>query len=377
MAGIYIHVPWCRKACIYCDFHFSVSTRNKHELLECMKTEIELQQDYLGSESIETIYFGGGTPSILTPREIHALLEKIQSFYKIDQRPEISIEINPDDITTDYLKELKTLGINRLSIGIQSFSDYWLNWMNRRHDARQALQSIELSILAGFANISIDMIYGLPGYGTDEWASHLEKAFKSGIQHLSAYHLTLEDKTIYARQVKRGLLEMPDEPAGLEQFELLMDMAEKKGFEHYEISNFCTPGFYSRHNTSYWFLKPYLGIGPSANSFNGRSRQWNIRNNTGYINSIKKGVIPFGSEELDKAKKYNELILTSLRTMWGIDPSIIEKEFGAWLYEYFNREADILVGGGKLERWQNRLRLSKKGKFFADGIIAQLFHPRS
>jgi oxygen-independent coproporphyrinogen III oxidase len=377
MAGIYIHIPWCRKVCIYCDFHFSVSMRHKDDLLECMKMEIELQQGYLNNEPIGTVYFGGGTPSVLSADELYTLLEQIKSFFNIAENPEISIEVNPDDLTSGYLKDLKTIGINRLSIGIQSFSDKWLNWMNRRHDARQALQSIELSRQAGFTNISIDLIYGIPGYGTDEWVDNLKIAFNSGIQHLSAYHLTLENKTVYANRVKKGMVEMPDESTGLKQFELLMDSAEKEGFEHYEISNFCIPGFYSRHNTSYWFVKPYLGIGPSANSFNGSSRQWNIRSNSGYINSLKNGLIPFDFEELDNLKKYNEYILTSLRTMWGVEPGKIEKDFESWLYEYFLSEANVLVGEGKLEEWQNRIRLTRKGKFFADGIIAQLFHPES
>jgi oxygen-independent coproporphyrinogen III oxidase len=373
MAGIYLHIPWCRKVCIYCDFHFSVSMGNKNELLGCMIGELELQKDYLGKESIETIYFGGGTPSVLSIKEIDSVIQKINSLFNIAKNAEISLEANPDDLSMVYLKDLNKLGINRLSIGIQSFSDEDLKWMNRRHDSKQAFECIENSRQAGFENISIDLIYGLPYMGIRTWANNLDIAFKSKVQHLSAYHLTLENKTVYAHKIKKGQMKEPDETRGLEQFEFLVDTAEREGFEHYEISNFCLPGFYSRHNTAYWSLKPYLGIGPSANSYNGNTRQWNIRSNSGYIKNIKEGIIPFELEDLDVNRKYNEYILTSLRTMWGIDTLKIERDHGSVFLEYFLSEAALFLDEGKLERCRNRVRLSRSGKFFADGIISQLF----
>jgi len=373
MAGIYIHVPWCRKVCIYCDFHFSVSMRNKDGLLECMVNEIELQKDYLGDATIESVYFGGGTPSVLNPAELHTILDKIRSRFNVSVNAEISLEANPDDMSLSYLRELNNLGINRLSIGVQSFFDDDLVWMNRRHNRKQSVQSVEKSRKAGFNNISIDLIYGIPGMKPEKWKENLNIAFKTQISHLSAYHLTLENKTVYFHKVSKGLMEEPDETAGLQQFEILMDNAEKEGFLHYEISNFCLPGRFSVHNTSYWLQKPYLGIGPSANSFNGSSRQWNIRNNSLYIKNIKEGIIPCESEDLDLYKRYNEYVLTSLRTMWGTDKQVIKKSFGNGLSEYFNRESLIFLDQGKLEQSGSRIMLGRSGKFFADGIISQLF----
>jgi oxygen-independent coproporphyrinogen III oxidase len=373
MAGIYIHVPWCRKVCVYCDFHFSVSMRNKSRLIECMLDEIELQRDYLNEATIESVYFGGGTPSVLNPDELHAILDKICSRFNLSANAEISLEANPDDLSLTYLRDLNDLGINRLSIGVQSFFDDDLAWMNRRHNRDQSVNSVEISKKAGFDNISIDLIYGIPGMKPAKWKENLIIAFNNQINHLSAYHLTLEKKTVYFHKVSKGVMEEPDETAGLQQYEILMDIAEREGFLHYEISNFCLPGRFSVHNTSYWLQKHYLGIGPSANSFNGRSRQWNIRNNSLYINKIEDGIIPCESEDLDLIKRYNEYVLTSLRTMWGTDRKVIKNNFGDELSEYFNRESRIFIDQGKIEQSGSRVMLGRSGKFIADGIISQLF----
>jgi oxygen-independent coproporphyrinogen III oxidase len=348
--------------------------RNKEELINCMIREIGMQKDYLGPEMIDTIYFGGGTPSVLTPEEIKSIIDRVNSVFITSGSPEVSIEVNPDDLSLSYLRELNRAGINRLSIGIQSFYDQDLEWMNRRHNGKQAFKCIEESQKAGFDNISIDLIYGLPDMDIEKWKGNLKIAFSLNIQHLSAYHLTLENKTVYAHKIKKGLMKGPDETGGLVQFETLMDMACEKGFVHYEISNFCRPGFYSSHNTSYWLRKPYLGIGPSANSFDGNSRQWNIKSNSGYIKSINAGIIPFEKELLDIKTKYNEYILTSLRTKWGIDLPFLENEYGGLYYDHFMNEATRFLEKGKLERSGNKIRLSRKGKFFADGIMSQLFY---
>ena len=373
MAGIYIHVPWCRKVCIYCDFHFSVSVRNKDALLECLLKELEIQKDYLGGEDIESVYFGGGTPSVLSYEEVNRMLSRIKALFNVVENAEITLEANPDDLSTQYLEQLGKAGINRLSIGVQSFHDDDLKWMNRRHDGNMSKQSVENSIKAGFKNISIDLIYGLPGMDAKKWHRNLITALSSGIQHISAYHMTLENKTVYASRVKRGILKKPDEAAGLKQYEMLINMAVDRGFMHYEISNFCLPGYISHHNTSYWLGKPYLGIGPSANSFNRESRQWNIRNNSKYIEEINRGDIPFSFEKLSLNDRYNEYVLTSLRTVWGADIKSIARNFGQLFRNHFEKEAGRLVSEGKLEINNNTYTISQSGKFFADGIISDLF----
>ena len=374
MAGIYVHIPWCRKVCIYCDFHFTVSTRNKLELLDCMLKELILQNKFLGNEIIDTIYFGGGTPSVLNPEELSKILGNIYSVYNVSKNVEITLEANPDDLSMIYLRDIRALGINRLSIGIQSFFDDDLEWMNRRHNKNQSIKCIEDSKKSGFNNINIDLIYGLPGLSPiKKWYKNLNIAFENEIQHLSAYHLTVEPRTVYAHRIKKGVMEEPDENEGIKHFTMLMDRADKEGFIHYEISNFCLPGFISQHNTSYWLQKPYLGIGPSANSFNGNVRQWNLRNNTLYIKNINENIIPCNFEKLGIKEKYNEYILTSLRTMWGIDVNFIDKNFGREFSDLFIKEAKKFIRDGKLEKAGKNLKLTTNGKLFADGIISQLF----
>ncbi len=374
MAGIYIHVPWCRKVCFYCDFHFSLSMRNKAEMLECMMKEIELRKEFLKNEIVNSVYFGGGTPSVLEPEEIGILINKLYSIFNISHNAEITIEANPDDLSLSYLKDLKKQAINRLSIGIQSFFDDDLIWMNRRHDRIQAIQSIENSKIAGFDNINIDLIYGIPGLTMKKWYENIKLAFNNNIQHLSAYHLTIENKTVYFVKEKKGLLKKPDEESGILQFEMIMDMAEQEGFVHYEISNFSLPNYESLHNSSYWLQKPYLGIGPSAHSFNYNSRKWNTRNNSLYIKSIRNGIIPCTSEDLSIKDRYNEYILTSLRTIWGLDINTIEMRFGAIFINYLRNKIAPFIKEGKLEQVDNCIVITRSGKLFTDGIISDLFY---
>ncbi len=350
--------------------------KNKSVMLKSIMREMELQREYLAGENISSVYFGGGTPSVLSGDEVRLLLAKAQSMFSIQEDAEITLEANPDDLSPQYLANLKEAGINRLSIGVQSFFYDDLVWMNRRHSAAAALACIENSFRVGFKDINIDLIYGLPNADTGEWQRNLELFLKTGVCHLSAYNLTLEDKTVYSYKVRKGLMKGPDDNRAAEQYELLMDMTSEAGFVHYEISNFCLPERFSRHNTGYWLQKKYLGIGPSANSYNGTSRQWNVRNNTLYIKNINNGHLHFRKEELDTETRYNEYIMTSLRTMWGVDTVYAERTFGKVCAEYLKAESDRLIKRGLLQKQGSSLVLSRRAKFLADGIIAGLFITR-
>ena len=368
MAGIYIHIPFCKQACSYCNFHFNTSLRRKNELVAALLSETELRKDYLKNETIETIYFGGGTPSLLTSAECQALIENIFTNFNVDPDAEITLETNPDDISNENLAEWKLAGINRLSIGIQSFFDEDLKWMNRAHNADHALASLN-SATKQFNNITIDLIYGTPFLTNDRWKENVKRAVEFNIPHLSCYALTVEPKTPLYKMIEKHKTANVDADKQSEQFMLLMQWTEGAGYEHYEISNFSKPGFRSRHNSSYWQGKKYLGIGPSAHSFNSESRQWNVANNNIYINSIKNGTIPFQIEILTPTQQLNEYIMTSLRTMEGLD-----------LNHTGNAASNKLQAASKkfIERnlmieEQNHLKLTKKGKLFADGLAAELF----
>ncbi len=337
---------------------------------------MELQRNYLLGEKISSIYFGGGTPSLLSGDEVRLLLEKTKSLFSVQEDAEITLEANPDDLSPVYLASLKAAGITRLSIGVQSFFDDDLSWMNRRHNADTALACVENSIRAGFEDINIDLIYGLPGTDTGKWERNLKIFLNTGVFHLSAYNLTLEDKTVYAYKVRKGLMSRPDDNRAADQYELLMDITSEAGFVHYEISNFCLHQRYSKHNTGYWLRKNYLGIGPSANSYNGTSRQWNINNNSLYIKNIENGRLHFNKEELDMETRYNEYIMTSLRTMWGVDADYAERAFGKVCADYLKKESNRLLKSGFLQEKGSRFILSRRGKFLADGIIARLFITR-
>ena len=375
MAGIYVHIPFCRKLCYYCDFHFSVSLKRKDAVVESILKEIELRKNYLGSEKIQTIYLGGGTPSVLNIQEINAIFEKVFRDFVVSEDVEITMEANPDDLKPEYLKVLyEESPVKRLSIGIQSFRDEDLKIMNRRHTAKEAITAVRNSQEAGFDNINIDLIYGIPGLNTEAWKNNLAEAFDLGIQHISAYHLTFEPKTVFWRYVSQGKLKPVNENLSLEQFEWLVRETSNHGFTHYEISNFAREGFYSKHNTNYWKHRKYLGIGPSAHSYNLTSRQWNVANNAKYIEALENNIVPFEKEELDPDTIYNDYLLTSLRTMWGANIIHMRNEIGEKYVTHFLHYSRKFIDNGEMVRTGDTFVLSQKGKFLVDYIISGLMY---
>lgn len=372
MAGIYIHIPFCKQLCFYCDFYKSNSLKEKPQFIKALKHEIELQKNYLEGEKIETIYFGGGTPSVLNGKEINNLLKKLSEIHEITDNPEITLEVNPDDIDMDYVCEIKTTPVNRLSIGIQSFSDEDLLLLNRRHNKRHAINAVKLSQSAGFSNISIDLIYGIPGMSVENWKKNLKQAFEFNVQHISAYFLTFEPGTVIAQLIEKGEITPLEEEENVEQYSVLLEQMVQNHFIPYEISNFCKEDYFSKHNTNYWKQEKYLGLGPSAHSYNGHSRQWNIADNDKYIKSLKRDSLVFEREILDPKRKYNDYILTSLRTMWGVDLKYLEEEFSKEARDYCVSLAKRLLEYGMIDIKNESLILTKQGKFIADNIIAEL-----
>ena len=371
MAGIYIHIPFCKQACHYCNFHFSTSLRFKNELLTALLKETGLQKDYLAGEEIKTIYFGGGTPSLLEIADLRSVIEKIKEEFSVSDNAEITLETNPDDIEDEKLKSWKEIGINRLSIGIQSFFDEDLQWMNRAHNAQQAIGNLQLAIQQ-FNNITVDLIYGHPLLTNEKWKQNVEKVIALNIPHISCYALTVEPKTPLDKLIREKKKENVQQEKQAEQFLLLMQWLEDAGYEHYEISNFSKPGFRSKHNSSYWQGEKYLGLGPSAHSYDGISRQWNISNNNIYIESLSKNEIPFEKETLTDTQKLNEYIMTSLRTIEGLDLNRVSLEFGVRNSEFIAK-AQKFIQLSKLILKDDKLILTKEGKLFADGIAADLF----
>ncbi len=372
MAGIYIHIPFCRQKCYYCDFYKTVNTSLTDKFISSLKSEIVERKDYLEKETVETIYFGGGTPSVLTPVQTEDILNVLAKEFSISETPEITFEANPDDLSKIYLKEIRQTGINRLSIGIQSFQNEILKKMNRRHDKGQAIEAIELAADTGFKNISADLIYGLPGLTIEQWKSNLSQIFQLPVQHLSAYHLTYHEGTAFYTWLKKGTLKELEEPESILQFETLVELAENFGFEQYEISNFAMNKLYSKHNTSYWMGIPYLGLGPSAHSFNGLSRRWNISHVENYISSIEKGNSYFEEEKLSENEKYNEFILTRIRTIWGISSIDLQQRFGSEKRNYFQNIIEKYIKSGLATQENEIYRLTKKGLFISDEIMANL-----
>ena len=373
MAGIYIHIPFCKQACHYCDFHFSTLLQNKFSFLNALKKEITLRKKYLENEMISTIYFGGGTPSLLSKIELMDIFDTLNQHFMIHPEAEITLEANPDDLTELKINELKDTPINRLSIGIQSFYDEDLKLMNRAHSSDEALKAVKLALSNGFENITIDLIYGIPTLTHHNWRNNLQIAFALNIKHISAYCLTVEPKTVLAQQVKIGSVKNVDEQHSSEQFEIMLDAMHSNDFVQYEISNFCKDGAYSKHNSSYWLKEKYLGLGPSAHSFNGSSRQWNISNNALYIQSLDKGELNFEKEELTINQCYNEYILTSLRTIWGIDLDYLERAFGIGYLSFFIEEVQQYIQSGHVLNEEKKIYLSDKGKLIADKISSDLF----
>ena len=372
MGGIYIHIPFCKKACHYCNFHFSTTLHRMPEMMKAIGKEAELRKDYV-TEKVDTIYFGGGTPSLFTHNEVGNMIELFREFFLVDAPAEITLEANPDDISEASLSAWKKAGINRLSIGIQSFFEEDLLWMNRAHTALQSIQSIEMAQAAGFHNISIDLIYGRPGLTNENWKQNIQTTLSLKIPHLSCYALTVEPNTALAKMIATHQSSNVDEDKQALHFSILCQELDAAGYEHYEISNFALPGFRSQHNSSYWQGKPYLGLGPSAHSFNGKSRQWNVSNNRLYLQSIENGQVPFEIEWLTETQQFNEYIMTALRTIEGISLERIKADWGEEKTLALNLAALKYLQNGGLQINDNYLRLTVSGKFLADGIAADLF----
>lgn len=372
MSGIYIHIPFCKQACHYCDFHFSTSMKKKEEMVLALVKEIELRKEESNPEIIETIYFGGGTPSRLQIADLKLQINAIYNNYKVDKNPEITLEANPDDLSEDYLIELFKIGINRLSIGIQSFFEDDLELMNRAHNSVEAKKCLEIATRY-FDNITIDLIYGMPNMTNEKWLQNIETALSFNIPHISSYALTVEPKTALDSFIQKGIIPNLDENLASEHFHLLVEKLEENGFIHYELSNFGKPDYFSKNNSAYWLGKKYIGIGPSAHSYNGLARSWNISNNAMYLKAISENRLPSETEILSKTDQYNEYIMTGLRTIWGVSLERIESEFGKTYLDYLNKQASKFIDDNLLFVENNTLKTTKKGKFLTDGIASDLF----
>lgn len=372
MAGIYIHIPYCKQRCSYCDFHFSTNLNSKSELVEMISKEIALRKDEI-SEPVETVYFGGGTPSLLHRSELDLIFDSIYKNHNIIAHPEITIETNPDDLTGSKIKELRSFPINRFSIGIQSFFDEDLKLMNRAHNSEEAIQSVKIVRDHGFQNITVDLIYGGQSTSDEMWNKNLETAMELGVPHISSYALTVEPKTALDFQIKSNRMKDVDEDKQERHFRMLCEKLSANGFIQYEISNFGKEGFFSRHNSNYWKGKPYLGIGPSAHSFDGKNRSWNVANNSVYIKSLKENKIPNRVETLTDAERFNELVMIGLRTVYGIDLNKVRTDFPEEFYTDLMNEIRPLHQEHLIQQDKNLITLTEKGKFLADGIASRLF----
>ncbi len=374
MSGIYIHIPFCKQACNYCDFHFSTSLKLKSNLIESILVEIDLRHSYLENKNIETIYFGGGTPSLLSEKELFLILEKIYKNYNVSSNAEISLEANPDDLSVEKLKELKRLEINRLSIGLQSFNNEELIWMNRAHTATESEASVKRAQDKGFENISIDLIYGSKFSNLTNWKKTLDKAIALDVKHISSYNLTIEDKTKLGHDFKVKKEIAIDDEKSSELFLEMIDRLEKNNFIQYEISNFGKENYFSNHNSNYWKGIEYIGFGPSAHSFDGVSRQWNISNNSLYIKNVTdKNETYFEKEILSESDQFNEYILTSLRTIWGIDVLVLNTKFNSEILNSFNEKIKTYISSDMIIFNNNKYVLTSNGKLFADKIASELF----
>ena len=376
MSGIYIHIPFCKQACHYCDFHFSTSMKKKEEMVLAIAKEIQMRKSEFENDpefsGVETIYFGGGTPSVLSSEEINFLISEIYKHYKVVKNPEITLEANPDDLSSDRIIELAQSPINRLSIGIQSFFEDDLLMMNRAHNVAEAKKCLELATQY-FDNISLDLIYGIPGMSVEKWKQNIETALSFGISHISSYALTVEPKTALNKLIQTGKIAEPKDEVAQEHFDVLVEMLNANGFIHYELSNFGKENYFSKNNSAYWLGKKYIGIGPSAHSYDGVSRSWNVSNNALYLKSIQKDELPNEIEILSDLDRYNEYIMTGLRTIWGISLDRIEKEFGNYYLEYLHKQAQKFIDDDLLYIEKNILRPTPKGKFLTDGIASDLF----
>ncbi|MFT7330660.1 MAG: oxygen-independent coproporphyrinogen-3 oxidase [Roseivirga sp.] len=371
MAGIYLHIPFCKQACHYCDFHFSTSLKRKSEMIQAIADELMLRKNEI-SETVETIYFGGGTPSLLTIVEIQFLIHTIQQNFEVTELPEITLEANPDDLTEEKILELADSPINRLSIGIQSFFEDDLKFMNRSHSASESKDCLSVAN-RHFENITIDLIYGVPNMSIDKWTENLQIALDFGVNHISSYALTVEPKTALDLFIKSGKFPPLDEQLASDHFDILVEETKKNGLVHYEISNFGKPNYYSKHNTSYWQGKQYLGVGPSAHSFKGKERSWNVSNNAKYIKSIQDKILPREVEILSINDQFNEYVMTGLRTIWGVSLDKVEQEYGETYKIHLINGVEGYERMGLLEINNNIVIATKKGKFLVDGIASELF----
>jgi len=373
MAGIYLHIPFCKRKCHYCNFYSLANLKYKDLFHKTLLKEIALRKDYLNGEEIQSIYFGGGTPSLLSPTEIDEILNQIHKYFSVLPTAEIDLEANPDDLNSKVLKDYYSLGINRLSIGTQSFDNEILTKLNRIHTADQAIQSVKQAQDIGFENISIDLIYGIPGLSPELWKKSIAKAISLDVPHLSAYHLTVEANTALEVLIRKNKYPKPVEEEGILHSQMLIQEMQKHGFEHYEISNFARPGRYSVHNTNYWRQKAYLGLGPSAHSFDLISRQWNIASTKKYIEALNEDKLNFEREEINLIDQYNEFVMLGLRTQWGIDIEELKMKFGQKNVDYFEKQIQKYILQSMLIKQSSVYKLSNKGKQFADGIAGDLF----
>ncbi|MBX9853774.1 MAG: radical SAM family heme chaperone HemW [Cytophagaceae bacterium] len=371
MQGLYIHIPFCSVACHYCDFHFSTNLRTREEMVDMIVREIELRKDYLKNKKLDTIYFGGGTPSLLHASDIDKILNQANKIFTLSPETEVTLEANPDDLTKEKVIELKSLSVNRLSIGIQSFNDRVLKYINRAHSSIQAKNSINFAKDAGL-DISIDLIYGIPESSNEIWQEDISTVLSFDVPHISSYGLTIEPKTVFGKWLEKKQMKPVDEETAAQQFEMLMSIMEANAYEHYEISNFCKRGKEAKHNSSYWLGGLYLGVGPSAHSYNGSSRQFNAYNNSEYVNALKKNELPYTKELLSKKDIINEKILTGLRTKWGLNIQKLKDEFG-FDFGVMDKTVDQYLNDGYLDMVSGIIILTKKGKMIADKITFDLF----
>lgn len=372
MSGIYIHIPFCKQACHYCDFHFSTSMNKKEEMVLALAKEIKMRKSEFENDTIETIYFGGGTPSVLASSEINFLIEAVYNNYSIVDNPEITLEANPDDLSSDRILELSKSKINRLSIGIQSFFGDDLKMMNRAHNSVEAQKCLE-EATKYFNNISLDLIFGVPSMSNEKWKQNIEKALSFGVPHISSYALTIEPKTAMSKMIQTGRMEAPKDEVAQEHFMILVETLESKGFIHYELSNFGKENYFSKNNSAYWLGKKYMGIGPSAHSYDGISRSWNVANNPLYLKAIQDDKLPNEIETLSIADRYNEYVMTGLRTIWGVSLDRIQTEFGQTYLDYLMKQAQKFLNDELVFIENNILKPTKKGKFLTDGIASDLF----
>ena len=372
MSGIYIHIPFCKQACHYCDFHFSTSMKKKEEMVLAIASELKLRKTEFENESVETIYFGGGTPSVLELDEINFLIRTVYENYSVSENPEITLEANPDDLTEERIIELSKTKINRLSIGIQSFFEDDLKLMNRAHNSEEAKKCLAIATKY-FDNISLDLIYGIPGMSNDIWKKNIEIALSFGIPHISSYALTVEPKTALHKLIQTGKIGKPNDDVAQEHFSILVEQLEANDFIHYELSNFGKENYFSKNNSSYWLGKKYLGIGPSAHSYDGISRSWNVSNNSLYIKALQENQLPNEVEILSITDRYNEYIMTGLRTIWGVSLDKIKTEFGSIYADYLLKQVQKFLNDDLVFIEKNILKPTKKGKFLTDGIASDLF----